>query len=70
MKLQFFIGTIWGVTQILQGGGVYATKTALLSIYFSSRLCLNVTSDSEGAKTYESKRHSIEMVIQEKEGEV
>ena len=39
-------------------------------LYFSSRLCLNVISDSEGAKTYESKRHSIEMVIQEKEGGV
>ena len=39
-------------------------------LYFSSRLCVNVTSDSEGAKTYESKRHPIEMVIQEKEGGV
>lgn len=39
-------------------------------LYFSSRLRLNVTSDSEGAKTYESKRHPIDMVIQEKEGGV
>lgn len=34
MKLQFFIGTIWGVTEMLQGGGVYARKTALFSIIF------------------------------------
>lgn len=39
-------------------------------LYFSSRLRLNVTSDSEGAKTYESKKHPIDMVIQEKEGGV
>lgn len=34
MKLQFFIGTIWGVTEILQGGG-YMPENRITLYYIS-----------------------------------
>lgn len=47
MKVQFFTGTIWGETEILQGERGSAGKTALPSPrYISITVSRNVTSDS------------------------
>lgn len=67
MKLQFFAGTIWGTTEILQGGRVSARKTALPSSHYVSilELVLMPRLILMGQKAYEANRHLTEMMIQE-----